>query len=117
MGAPLRPQILAPSGRRGWNQRPQSAPNLVSQKKAAPTRLAVAITNAKPCSAEPASTNTGLRSTLGSGCRLEQRYSDAEQREQDKPDIDGNRWVEGDTKAEGAQIGVAVISDPEQGPP
>jgi hypothetical protein len=45
---------------------------------------------------------------------LEQRYADAKHNEDNVPDINRHCWIEGEPEAEGTQIWVLMIADPEQ---
>ena len=47
---------------------------------------------------------------------VQQRYTKAEHDEEDIPDIDLHRGVEGEAEAKSAQIRVLVIADPKQDP-
>src|SRR5262245_2753189 len=47
---------------------------------------------------------------------LEQWYAETEHGENDKPNIYGNRRMEGEAEAEGAQMRVPVIANPKQNP-
>jgi hypothetical protein len=48
---------------------------------------------------------------------LEQRYADAKQNQVNVPDKNRHCWIEGEPEAEGTQIWILMIANPEQDSP